>query len=302
MASDGTLYVHFFNGQNDAEWEVPFDFDNQVMVLRSTNGGRTFAGPFPAAQLEDGLSDTPYSVIGRQTIWGHQLRWTSAGNISVDPTDPDDVTVVYADRESANADAPQHCVLEAPGTAPLYDPCDAGPGFDTDVRMVRSTNGGTSWSDPAEIDGSATSAWFPWADHAPDGTLAVAWDEDTAPAPADTFRHVLWSDGGGEQVVGPREHIDVSVTHWSGQYVPPDQWPTICGPEGYSDPPVADAEGKDCNQFHGDYTGLAVDSLGRAHVVWTGLNAFATSPQLDPYTGDRHDGYRQDAMYARRQI
>ena len=24
--------------------------------------------------------------------------------------------------------------------------------------------------------------------------------------------------------------------------------------------------------FHGDYTGLAVDSLDRVHVVWTGLN------------------------------
>ena len=26
--------------------------------------------------------------------------------------------------------------------------------------------------------------------------------------------------------------------------------------------PGAEAEGKDCNNFHGDYTGLAVDSLG----------------------------------------
>jgi hypothetical protein len=24
------------------------------------------------------------------------------------------------------------------------------------------------------------------------------------------------------------------------------------------------------------------------------------SPQIDPYTGERHDGYAQDAMYARR--
>jgi hypothetical protein len=35
-------------------------------------------------------------------------------------------------------------------------------------------------------------------------------------------------------------------------------------------------------------------------VVWTGLNRRATSPQLDPYTGGLHDGYAQDAMYARR--
>ena len=96
VASDGTLYVHFLNGQNDAAWEVPLDLDNQIMVTRSTDGGATFGAPVPAAQLEDGFSDMPYSVIGRQTMWGHQLRWASAGNISVNPNDPLDVTVVWS--------------------------------------------------------------------------------------------------------------------------------------------------------------------------------------------------------------
>jgi hypothetical protein len=63
---------------------------------------------------------------------------------------------------------------------------------------------------------------------------------------------------------------------------------------------VVDARGKDCNVFHGDYTGLAVDSSNRVHVVWTGLNRLATSPQIDFYTGAPHDGYAQDAMYAKR--
>jgi hypothetical protein len=74
----------------------------------------------------------------------------------------------------------------------------------------------------------------------------------------------------------------------------------VCGPAGYSDLPVANAEGKDCNVFHGDYTGLTTDSRGRIHVVWTGLNRLATTPQTDFYTGLPHDGYVQDAMYARR--
>jgi len=90
------------------------------------------------------------------------------------------------------------------------------------------------------------------------------------------------------------------VTHWAGQYVPPDLWPRICGPAGYSDPPIVDAEGKDCNIFDGDYTGLAVGSDGSINVTWTGLNRFATSPQLDRYTGGPHNGYAQDAMFARR--
>jgi len=77
-------------------------------------------------------------------------------------------------------------------------------------------------------------------------------------------------------------------------------WPRVCGPAGYSDPPAVDAAGKDCNQFHGDYTGLATDSAGRVHVVWTGLNRLVTTPQIDFYTAQPHDGYAQDAMYARR--
>ena len=53
--------------------------------------------------------------------------------------------------------------------------------------------------------------------------------------------------------------------------------------------------GKDCNVFHGDYTGLATGSDGSIHVVWTGLNVKVESPQLDFYTCGPHDGYRQDA-------
>jgi hypothetical protein len=63
---------------------------------------------------------------------------------------------------------------------------------------------------------------------------------------------------------------------------------------------VTNAEGKDCNVFHGDYTGLATGSDGSINVVWTGLNRRTTSPQIDFYTGRRHDGYAQDAMFARR--
>lgn len=302
-APDGTLYVHFLNFQNEAAWDgITFDFDSQVMVVRSTDGGRTFSRPVPAVQLEDGTSDMPFSVIGRQTIWGHQIRWTPAGTISVSPVRNAaghyPVTVVFADRGTPNPNRSNACVATAPGP-PAYDPCNAGPGSDTDVYAVTSADGGRTWSARQLVDGRNTHQWFPWADHRSDGSLAVAWDEDTSPPPADTFRHVLLV-GGAKQALGPPEHVDVSVTHWAGQYVDRPEWPRVCGPAGYRDGPVLDAEGKDCNVFHGDYTGLAVDRLDRVHVVWTGLNARAVSPQLDPYTGGLHDGFRQDAMYARR--
>jgi hypothetical protein len=296
----GTLHVYFGNYQNSAEWEVPLDFDAQIMVVSSHDGGTTFDDPVVVAQREDGASDMPYSVIGRQTVWGHQIRWSSDGNIAVDPTDPNHVTVIWSDRGTANPNATAACV-EADVEPPNYDPCNAGPGSDLDVFRSDSVDGGMTWGPRTLVDdGGGASQWFPWGAYRSDGSLVIAWDQDTAPAPADTFVHVLWDSASGIQALGPEEHVDVSLTHWAGQYVPPEDWPVICGPAGYTDPPVADARGKDCNVFHGDYTGLAVGPDDSVHVVWTGLNRSTTAPQIDFYTGDLHDGYAQDAMYARR--
>lgn len=308
VAPDGTVYVHFQNFQNEDEWEVDFDFDSQLMVVKSTDGGVSFGAPVPAAQLEDGLADMPFSVIHRQTVWGHQIRWASAGNIVVDPTNSNRVTVVWNDRGTPNPEAEDGCFITGAGgldigTAPNYDPCDAGPGSDTDVFMVTSTDGGVTWSARTPVVDLPGHGWFPWAGYLSDGTLAVAWDQDQSPGAdgrADVFRHVLKVGAGAVVSLGADENIDVSVTHWAGQYVSRANWPAACGPAGYTDPPVTgSAEGKDCNVFHGDYTGLAIDSLDRIHIVWTGLNRLAASPQIDFYTGDEHDGYAQDAMYAR---
>ncbi len=201
-------------------------------------------------------------------------------------------TAPWADRGTANPNATNDCIF-APRTAPNYDPCNAGPGTDLDVFRSDSFDGGLTWSGRTLLDNAGgASQWFVWGDYKSDGTLVVAWDEDTAPAPADTFVHVLWIEGSGKQVLGAEENIDVSATHWSGQYTA--AWPTICGPNGSL------TAGKDCNVFHGDYTGLAVGPDDSVNVVWTGLNALVTTPQIDFYTGEFHEGYRQDAMFARR--
>jgi hypothetical protein len=55
VAPDGTLFVTFQNEQNQAAWEIPQTFDDQVMVVRgtpTTSGSMTFSGeaPTPANQ------------------------------------------------------------------------------------------------------------------------------------------------------------------------------------------------------------------------------------------------------------
>jgi hypothetical protein len=310
VAPNGNLLVYFANYQNESLWEVPEDFDAQMMVVRSTNGSATFSAPIVAGAREDGGSDTPWSVIGRQTMWGHQIRWGADGNISISPVDPDEITIVYSDRAQPNPNAASHphCLDTAPGEPPNYDPCNAGPSSNYAIWKVQSHDGGLHWDPRVLVEDGPGQAWFPWSDYKPDGTLVVAWDQDTAASPADSFVHVLKVGGAHSIPLHPNvaegrtatERIDVSITHWAGQYVSQANWPKICGPAGYTDPPITNAEGKDCNEFHGDYTGLAVGSDGSVNVVWTGLNRFDSSPQLDRYTGTRHDGYAQDAMFARR--
>ena len=322
VATNGDLVVHFANGNVDAEWETAGEYEQTLLAVKSTNGGATFGAPVVIAPLEDGAADTPWSVIGRQTVTGHQIRWQSPGTITADPTNTQHWAVVYNDNFAGVHDnAPASCLNDIPGSAPDYNPCDAVT--DTNIYLAESWNGGASWTPRITLDGAAGDQWFPWADFRSDGTLVVAYDSneniaDPGDDRDDTFNHVLLtvaprSPAGGPAVVAerevlvpdgagrqPTEQVDISVTHWSGQYVPQSAWPRICGPDGYTDPPVVDATGKDCNVFDGDYTGLVVGSDNHVNVVWTGLNRRAVSPQTDAYTGLPHDGYAQDAMFSRR--
>jgi hypothetical protein len=322
VAPNGDIVVHFATGNVQSDWETPGEYEQTLLAVKSTNGGATFSNPVVIAHLEDGAADTPWSVIGRQTVTGHQIRWQSPGTISADPTNSAHWVAVYNDNYAGTHDAaPASCLDDLPGTAPDYNPCDAVT--NTNIYMAESWDGGESWTERIALDTSAGDQWFPWADFRSDGSLAVAYDSNENIADPggdrdDTFNHVLLTiaprtatsgaavvqgrevlvpNGAGRQ---PTEQVDISVTHWSGQYVPQSAWPSVCGPDGYSDPPVTNAEGKDCNVFDGDYTGLAVGSDDDINVVWTGLNRLAVSPQIDAYTGAPHDGYAQDAMFARR--
>ena len=322
VAPNGDVIVHFASGNVSAAWETPGEYEQTLMAVKSTNGGASFSAPVVIANLEDGAADTPWSVIGRQTVTGHQIRWQSPGTITSDPTNAAHWVAVYNDNFAGVHDAaPASCLNAIPGTAPDYNPC--GAVTNTNIYMAESWNGGATWTPRITLDAAAGDQWFPWADFRSDGSLAVAYDSNEGIADPggglnDTFNHVLLTvaprtaaSGAavitGRQALVPNgagrsaaEQIDISVTHWTGQYVPETAWPRICGPDGYTDPPITDARGKDCNVFHGDYTGLAVGSDNAINIVWTGLNRWAVSPQVDPYTGALHDGYAQDAMFARR--
>jgi Neuraminidase (sialidase) len=86
VAPNGNVIVHFQNGNVETAWETPGEYESTLMAVKSTNGGSTFGAPVVIANLEDGAADAPWSVIGRQTVTGHQIRWQSPGTITADPT------------------------------------------------------------------------------------------------------------------------------------------------------------------------------------------------------------------------
>ena len=86
VAPDGNVYVSFINDQNQALWESGEVFDDQYLVVKSTDGGVTWSAPTMIASLEDGSRDFPINVDGRQTLTNYQLRAPITGNLVADPT------------------------------------------------------------------------------------------------------------------------------------------------------------------------------------------------------------------------
>ena len=85
VGPDGTVYVGFMNSQNPTLWEPGEEFDDQYLVVSSSDGGKHWSKPSFAAGLEDGSRDYPINVDGRQTLTGYQVRVWGAGNIVADP-------------------------------------------------------------------------------------------------------------------------------------------------------------------------------------------------------------------------
>lgn len=154
VGPDGTVYVAFENEQNQALWESDDFFDDQYLLVKSANGGRTWSSPMFVVGLEDGSADYPINVNGRQTLTGYQVRVNSAGNIVASPTDGT-LYLVFSDNRN--------------GTPDLTN---------TDVFLMTSSNSGSSWSGPILVDSSEGDQWFPWVEVNPtNGEIGILYHD-----------------------------------------------------------------------------------------------------------------------------
>jgi hypothetical protein len=228
VGPDGTVYVAFQNDQNEALWEPGEVFDNQYLLVKSIDGGETWSSPTFVVGLEDGSRDYPINVNGRQTLSGYQLRVNSAGNIDASPLAAGTLYLTFSDNRNGVHDSDN-------------------PVTNTDVFLMTSTNGGTTWTGPALVDASTSDQWFPWVDVNPtNGTVGVLYNDRDSGDPS-VYNASLTEMPGGKTVVSTApSHPTESRWFRAG---------------------VAGCE--NCATFNGDYINIDYGSDGVANMAWT---------------------------------
>jgi len=238
VGPDGTVYVAFENEQNQAKWESGGAFDDQYLLVKSTNGGESWSSPSFIVDMEDGSNDYPINVSGRQTLTGYQVRVNSAGNIVADPTEDDTLYLVFSDNRNGTHNS-------------------ATPVTNTDVFLMVSTNGGATWSGPTQVDAGAGTGdqWFPWVEVDPAGNIGIVYHDRGASNGA-LYNTALAEGPAG----GPFVKTVVSTAGSN----PTDSI--------FFRARVAGCE--DCATFHGDYNNVSYGSDGVANVTWTDMSRF----------------------------
>jgi hypothetical protein len=248
VAPDGTLYVAYEGNQAS---DVSKD---QTVVARSTDGGKTFTN-VEVGRVYDDFNCYPLNQAqGRPRLSFEQFRLSSFPSLAIDPSNGH-LAIVWAD-DQLNPD----CGSSAPSFSGKYP-------TNNQVKLVTSNNG-TSWTSPHIITSGADKA-YP-AVGANNGRVVVGYftrDFSPTPTTADPScgrAFLNTSDPGypgspAHFEVGPAVCLDYAISSSSDGYASQTRVST------QSSNPYLQFSGS----FIGDYTGVAVDSTGKAVAVWT---------------------------------
>ena len=271
---DGTLYVAFANFNNDTA-HIPGgeegeggegltaqeegDNHNQMLLARSTDGGRTFSPPVKAGDFYDlpdcltyqndgaGSACVPEKAPTARSVF----RATNYPVGSADPRDPDHVIVTFGSYINRHSNEANGCIpagfSEETGLNRFEGVKEPGA-CNNDIVVSESTDGGQTFTGgSADVrtlpstrpSDRATDQFWQWAEFTPTGRVAVAFydraygdDERTA-----------FSDF---TVAGSRDAVTFRTARaTTGSMPPPTQF------EG---------------QFFGDYSGMT--ARNRVHPFW----------------------------------
>ncbi len=229
---NGTVFVAFQNEQNQALWEPGERFDDQYLVVSSTDGGATWSAPRFVVGVEDGSRDYPINVSGRQTLSGYQLRVNSAGNIVASPIDGT-LFLVFSDNRNGTHDT------DSPAT-------------NIDVFLMTS-NDGVTWSGPTRVDASPSDQWFPWVEVNPvTGRIGVVYNDRSVSDPKLYGFALAQQNKNGSFT---KTTVSTAASHPTESRFFRARTPGC----------------ENCATFHGDYVAISYGSDGRANIVWTDM-------------------------------
>jgi hypothetical protein len=234
IGPDGTVYVAFQNDQNEALWEPGEMFDDQYLLVKSTNGGSSWSSPTFVVGLEDGSADYPINVNERQTLTGYQVRVNSAGNIVAAPNGR--LFLVFSDNRNGTHDS-------------------ANPVTNIDVFVMASGDGGATWTAPSLVDSGAGDQWFPWVEVDPtNNTIGILY-------------HDRGGSNGALYHTALAEGTPGSLAKTTVSTAPSNPTNSIFFKAG-----IAGCAA--CATFHGDYNNVSYGSNGVANVAWTDMSEF----------------------------
>ena len=268
VAPDGTLYVAYEGATPGSGYN-----NDALIVARSVDGGKNFTNT-EVARVFDDLDCYPIQRPGaqnRQTLSFMQFRINSYPSMAIDPTNGT-IAIVWADNEGSG-----NCG-------------NGGNSFSgttsNQVKLVTSSNG-TNWSAPRKITSGAADKVFPSVGANAGRVVVGYYTREFSPSPTLTDRScgIAELDTVSGAVVLPtnaaRRDAPVCL-----------DWALKSSSDNFSATTRVSAQSSNpyilfSGSFIGDYTGTAVNALGKAVTVWTDFrgNPGVTAPNQDTIVG-----------------
>ena len=193
--SDGALYVAYSNF-NNSEANAN-DNHSQILLVKSTDGGKTFGAPVLVGTYNDLPDCATYQNGGdagrscvpeKGTRTNSIFRATNYASGAVNPKNKNEVTVTFGSYINKNSNESNGCVptgFSAFGN-PTYTGVKTAGACNNDILVSVSTNGGKTFTgttkDPRQMtsatnqaDQKTTDQWFQWAAYTTSGNLAVSY-------------------------------------------------------------------------------------------------------------------------------
>ena len=268
VAPDGTVYVAYEGNQAS---DVTKD---QIVLARSTDGGRTFTN-IELGRVYDDIGCYPLNVAqGRQRLTFEQFRVSSFPSLAIDPS-TGGLAIAWSDDQNNPG-----CAAGAASFSGVTN---------NQVKLVTSANGRT-WTAAAQIT-SGKDKVYP-AVGANHGRVVVGYyTRDYSPVPTATDHSC---QRGFLSTTDPGYPASTTVYYTDLAPVCLD-YAFSSSTDGYvSETRVSTQSSNPYVQFSGsfigDYTGVAVDSAGGAHTVWTDSRGLpgSTTPNQDTVVGNVH--------------